>query len=45
MARAEDQVVDAVGPGADRVLVVVRELDDRVPGAELADRFVLPEKA
>jgi len=42
MARAEDEQVESLRSGAERVLVVVRDLDDRVPRADLADLLVLP---
>src|SRR5262245_13485949 len=45
MARAEDQRVQAVWTGAQRVLLAVGDVDDRVAGAHLADLLVLPEQA
>ena len=45
MPRAEDQVVEPVGPALEAVLEVVGDLDDRVARPHLADLLVLPEKA
>src|SRR3954471_16430720 len=42
VARPEDEVVETVGPALEGVLEVIRDLDDRVAGAHLADGFVLP---
>ena len=45
MPGPEDDVLEPVGPALERVLEVVRDLDDRVAGTDLADRLVLPEEA
>jgi hypothetical protein len=44
MARAEDEVVEPVRSGAERVLVVVRDLDDRVPRPDFEGCLVLPRE-
>jgi len=45
MPGAEDQHFQPVGAAAERVLEVVRELNDAVAGADLADLLVLPREA
>src|SRR6478672_820557 len=42
MARAEDEVLEAVGPGDERVLHLVRPVDDAVEGPHLVHVAVLP---
>src|SRR6266545_3872149 len=44
MARPEDDVLEAVGAGADRVLLTVSEMDDRIARAHGADLLVLPQE-